>query len=70
MKHRLKISVSKEVPLDGGIFVCRRVPMRERIMRFLFGEQKRLTILVPGDSVDEVDIKEIGGGKREDEASA
>lgn len=69
MKHHMTISVSKAVPPDGGIMDCRRITMRERILRFLFGEKKRLTIIVPGDSVDEVDIRQRGGGSRESTAS-
>lgn len=69
MKHCMKISVSKNAPPDGGILTCRRVSVRERILRLLFGEKSRLTILVPGDSVDEVDIRQTGGGSREGTAS-
>lgn len=69
MKHHLRISVSKESPPDGAIFSCKRVSMRERIMRSLFGERKRLTILVPGDSVDEVAITQTGGDNDENTAS-
>lgn len=70
MKHCMKISVSKKAPPDGGIMTCERIGIRERILRLLFGKKSRLTILVPGDSVDEVDIKQTGGGNHEDTASA
>ncbi len=58
MTHRLKISVSKE-PQEGGILTCRSVTIRERFLRFLFGQKQRLTILVPGDSVDTIAISEV-----------
>ncbi len=58
MTHRLKISVSKE-PQEGGILACRSVTIRERFLRFLFGQKQRLTILVPGDSVDTIAISEV-----------
>jgi len=66
MKHNLKISVSKH-PQDDGIVTCRNVSVRERLLRVLFGNKQRVTILVPGDSVDEVAICETkeGGGIRE-----
>lgn len=35
MKHKLKISVSKEPQIDG-IITCRNVTVRERLLRFLF----------------------------------
>lgn len=59
MKHTLQISVSKK-PTNGGIVACRRVSVRERFLRFLFGDKTRLTVIVPGDTVEELEIKEIG----------
>lgn len=50
MKHNLKISVSK-TPQSGGIVSCRNVTIRERFLRFLLGDKQKLTILVPGDTV-------------------
>jgi len=58
MNHTLKIGVGKETPPDGGIVYCRKVYVRERLMRFLLGEKRRLTILVPGDSVKKLSIVE------------
>jgi hypothetical protein len=58
MKHQLKISVSKE-PQEGGIVRCRSVTLRERILRCLLGEKQKLMILIPGDSVESLSIKEI-----------
>ena len=63
MKHNLKISVSKH-PQIGGIVTCRNVNIRERFLRFLLGDMQKLTILVPGDTVQEVAICEsMEGGK-------
>ena len=64
MSHTLKIGVSR-VPPDGGIVSCRRVDLREKLLRLLFGEKRRLTILVPGDSVRSLSIIEEGGGPNE-----
>jgi hypothetical protein len=61
MKHSLKISVSKQ-PQNGGIVTCRNVTVRERILRFLLGNKQKVTILVPGDSVQELVICEIDEG--------
>ena len=57
MKHVLQISVSKE-PGNNGIAAVRRVSVREKLLRFLFGN--KLTILVPGDTVQELAITEVG----------
>lgn len=58
MKHHLKISVSKH-PQTGGIVRCRNITLREKIMRKLLGEKQKLMILIPGDSVEELSIKEV-----------
>ena len=60
MKHTLRISVSKE-PQGGGIVGCRRVTVRERLLRLLLGDKRRLTVIVPGDSVRALSIIEEGG---------
>ena len=36
------------------------IPMRERLLRRLFGEMRRVTIIVPGGSVEELSVKEVG----------
>jgi len=64
MKHKLKISVSK-MPQTGGIVTCRSVTVRERILRFLLGDKQRVTILIPGDSVQELAICETTKGGNE-----
>ena len=64
MKHILKISVSKE-PQDGGIVGCRHITMREKLLRILLGDKRRLTVIVPGDSVKALSIVEEGGENRE-----
>ena len=61
MKHNLKISVSKH-PQYGGIVSCRNVTIREHLLRFLLGDKQKLTILVPGDTVQELAISEIKEG--------
>jgi len=60
MRHRLKISVSKE-PTGGEIVGCRHVNIRERLVRFLLGDKQRLTVIIPGDSVKTLSIVEEGG---------
>lgn len=59
MKHELQISVSKK-PKNGGIVSYRNVSIREKFLRFLLGDKTKLTVIVPGDSVEELAIKEIG----------
>lgn len=59
MKHELQISVTKK-PVNSGIVSCRQVSIREKFLRFLFGDKTKLTVIVPGDSVEELEIREIG----------
>ncbi len=56
----LSIKVSKQ-KVNGGTLTCRRVTVREKLLRFLLGTPIKLTVLVPGDTVSEVTINE--GGK-------
>lgn len=58
MKHRLKISVSKK-PVNKGVVAWRKVSVRERFLRFLLGDKTKLTVIVPGDSVEELTIQEV-----------
>ena len=63
MKKKLKINVSKS-PQTDGIVSCRNMSIREKILTFLFGAKHRLTVLIPGDSVDEVLISGEKEGER------
>ncbi|MDT8900243.1 hypothetical protein [Anaeroselena agilis] len=64
MKHTLRISVSKEEQ-NGGIIGCRHVTVREKLLRMLLGDKRRLTVIIPGDSVKALSIVEVGGENRE-----
>ena len=66
MEHKLKIRVSKE-PQTGGGVACRDLMIREKLLRLLFGDKRRLTVLIPGDSVDEIAICETREGGNESE---
>ena len=58
MRHTLNIKVLKK-RANGGVLACRQVTVREKLLRYLLSCPVRLTVLVPGDSVDEVAIKEV-----------
>ena len=57
-QHRLKLHIDKDIPTDPGIIGTKIVKIRERIARVLFGAPRRMMIIVPGDSVDEINIRE------------
>lgn len=78
MQHNLRISVTRQ-PECGGLVAIRSVSVRERLLRFLLGEKRKLTILVPGDTVSGIEIENIKDcddaheavrGKRTDSGSA
>lgn len=58
MKHDLKISLRNESS-DGGIVRCRTVTFRERLLSRLFGEKRRVMVIVPGDTIECVSIREV-----------
>lgn len=62
MKHALRIKVSKD-KANGGLVTCRQLTVRERLLRFLLGTPTRLTVIVPGDTVDEVGIQEVADAR-------
>ena len=66
MKHTLKISVAQG-PGDG-IVSCHHINIREKLLRMLFGPQRRLTVIIPGNSVKTLSIEEEGGEKDEQNA--
>ena len=61
MKQRVSISVLAAKG-SGHLAAVRSVSVRERILRFLLGGKEKVTIIVPGDSVEELAIREINEG--------
>ena len=55
-KHKLRINLSEE-PADTLVSV-RTVSLRERLLAKLLGRKQRVTIVVPGNSVKQIDIAE------------
>ncbi|MFR1540832.1 MAG: hypothetical protein ACLSTU_04880 [Oscillospiraceae bacterium] len=43
----------------NDILQCRTLRLRERVLRLLFGGQQRITVLIPGGSVETLDIQEV-----------
>lgn len=64
LKHKVCISVSqpsgKKIPvIEGG-----STQIRKKLLNFLLGEKVNLLVLTPGDSVETVEIHQIGGGAK------
>lgn len=67
LKHRISINVCEA---DGGrvnVIKGGEVKLRERLLRWLFGEKKKVLVIAPGDSVFNVEIREQDLGKLFDE---
>lgn len=60
MKHSLKISVSDEG--TTGLVRCKKISIREKFLKLLFGEIRRVTVIIPGDVVSELSITETEKG--------
>lgn len=58
MHHTLNIKVAK-TRANRGVFACRQLTLREKLLRRLLGSPVKLTVLVPGDTVEEVAITRI-----------
>lgn len=61
MKQHLTVSFSKK-PKPGGIVNVRNITVREQILRMLLGDPQKLTIIIPGNTVETVAVREEEGG--------
>lgn len=57
-RHSLKLHIARRIPDDPGIVTTKNVRLRERLIRLLLGTPRKVIILVPGDSVKQIDITE------------
>lgn len=58
IQHRLKLHIAKDIPEDPGVVATKIVPIRERLLRFFLGTRRKVTLVVPGGSVRQIDITE------------
>lgn len=61
MKQKLKVSVSKN-PQMASLVTCRCKSIREKILAFLLGDKRKITILIPGDNITELAICDSENG--------
>ena len=61
MKHTLSIGLTKQ-PMEEVVRVNRR-SLREKLLTLLFGRKVRLTIIIPGETVESLNIKELEAAK-------
>ncbi len=58
--NKMTISVSKQ-PNRKAELNAKELTIRERFMRLLFGPQRKVMVLVPGDQLDLITIKKAEG---------
>ena len=58
MQHSLKISIAKDTD-TGGIVQCKKVTLRNRLLRRLLGAENKVMVIVPGNSVRTMAIREV-----------
>lgn len=56
MRHQLNLDLATREKVVG----LRRVTLRERLARLILGEPKKFTMVIPGDSVNQVTITQHG----------
>lgn len=66
MEQKYKVSVKKSMPEDPDIIGTQTITIRERVLRFLFGNKHRFMVLVPGGSVESLDITEVDHTRAEE----
>lgn len=66
MRHNLNIRVSDK-PKNDGVVACRTVTLREKLLTMLLGPMQKVTVLVPGNTVESIAITELpmGGAAHE-----
>lgn len=57
MTHRLKIGIGQSEKTNG-IVRCRKVTVREHLLRLLFGKTEEVTVIIPGNTVKTIAIQE------------
>ncbi|MGI6617702.1 MAG: hypothetical protein ACOX36_06610 [Saccharofermentanales bacterium] len=57
MRHRLKIGIGQSEK-SNGIVRYRKVTVRERLLRLLFGKAEEVTVIIPGNTVKTIAIQE------------
>ena len=62
VKHRIVINVSDSGGRRKNVLKGADVKLPARLLKFLFGEFTQVYLLSPGQTVESVDIREVGEG--------
>lgn len=61
VKHEVRIRIKKPGYRERSLLRLRKYSMRERLIRWLFGDAREILVLKPGETVDTVAIEEVEG---------
>ena len=61
IKRKLKIGVVKQ-PSGDSVYSMRNMTFREKIMRWFFGDLRRVVVIVPGSDIRDITIQEVAEG--------
>ena len=67
LKHKISISVREADGSVTNVLHGGEVKLREKLLRWLFGDKKKVLVIAPGESVFDVEIREQDLGKVFDE---
>lgn len=62
LKHKVTINVARPGGERRSVIQSSRKTIRARMLDFLFGKKVSLLVIIPGDSVETIEIKEIKEG--------
>jgi hypothetical protein len=63
MTHQVHIKVGKHQK-QNGVLNFKKVTIREKLLRLMFGAKQEVMVLLPGETVKEVEISEIKEGEK------
>ena len=63
LKHKVSIRIAQADGRTSSVIKSGSMSIRNKLLKFLFGEKVNVLVLTPGDSVETVEIHQIGGGK-------
>lgn len=55
MRHKVNLTLGKQAQREQ-LIKLQTISLRERIARFLLGDKQKYTLVVPGDSIEQVTI--------------
>ena len=65
LKHKVKVNVAGRDGATQEVLTGTSMSLPKRLLRFFFGEMSDVMVITPGNTVEGIEIKEVGGEKNE-----